>query len=54
MNEFHQLSIPPREFEWIDILLNSLGALVGVGLFSVWHKKRYPPSIENEQKHHKQ
>lgn len=49
INEFLQLSNPPRGFEWSDILINSLGALFGVGLYTIWHKKRYPQLIEKEQ-----
>lgn len=37
-NEVHQIFIPNRGFEWVDILMDGLGGLIGLGVYGVWYK----------------
>lgn len=40
--EVHQISVPHRAFEANDLIMDVLGAVTGVVLFSRWHKKHLP------------
>ncbi len=42
MTEVHQINVPHRAFEANDLIMDALGALTGVVLFSRWHKKHLP------------
>jgi VanZ family protein len=38
LDELYQLTVPGRGFEWIDLLADALGALVGLTIFAVRHR----------------
>lgn len=39
-DEVHQVFVPGRSAEFTDVLLDSLGALVGIWLYLAWHRRQ--------------
>lgn len=39
-DEFHQYFVPGRSADWVDVLFDWLGTVLGVGLWLQWQKKR--------------
>jgi hypothetical protein len=35
LDELYQISIPGRDFEWVDVLANGLGSAAGLGVFNI-------------------
>lgn len=39
-DEIHQIFVSNRGFQWYDILMDGLGALIGLGMFALHRRKR--------------
>ncbi|MBN2541345.1 VanZ family protein [bacterium] len=38
-DEFHQVFVPGRAFQVVDLLLDALGTLIGLGVYILWIKR---------------
>lgn len=41
LDEFHQTFVPGRGFDFVDILMDVFGILVGLVLLSLWQEKKF-------------
>ena len=39
-DEIHQVFVPGRGFQYVDILMDGVGALIGLGVYALYHLKR--------------